>query len=1002
MNREQKLAIIDFISKNDPNGELVRQISPSDDFTSGRISYNTNSVRLYRAISELKDEEYVRAYLLVFLVRKLGFSPSPSIIEFEHEYSIGRPSSRNARIDIIVRYPQDWPDVNNRGRVFLYIECKAPDEFDNDKRYIKGQLFDLSRQETPFPKYGVYYTTRVENGSILDRLLIIDFDEFPTFERWDEQGQPANDLLPQGYGLPERIRFANVELPTQTQRPLRTDVTSAEFERLRHELHNIVWGGGGTNNNDVFVMLVRLFLCRIYDELETAPGSDFRFQRHAKPDGSLESPDEIVARISRLFNEAAASYLGYSETEISETVPFERRKISPAKVAYVIEQLQSISFIRNTSRGEGDILGEFFEKIVAQDFTQTKGQFFTHTNIVRFCTEIVRLGESAKNTFLHERDEQGRPRLPYIIDPSAGSGTFLIESMKAVTKQLSSLTGTNLPRRQREFAQLWFGETSPNYWARDYIYGIEPNADLGLATKVNMILHGDGSTNIFVSSGLLPFADYALNLRSHVLSATIGDPDHPYNRTLNEQFDFIFTNPPFSVSIPEEEKRRLEQSFVLDPNANSEYLFIERWYQLLREGGKVVAVLPESVLDTSSALSIRLFIFQHFWIEAVIALPYVAFKPFTSTKTSILVLKKKSKFEVESWKSAWRTEQDTYSRAIRDIRSSQGRRISAGASVLIGREVTLTNGELPEDIASQVEAIRNNGDAWIFKRVLNNPEFDYRIFMAEPEHVGYKRRKGLEDLITPDDLMGPGVEGNSVLNSYRGGLSDTGSRRFGFWVQFSKVGERPDLRFDPKYQYLWSFREGKVFETYSGPQVRVGELLVPAERNKVAKGSLEEPRGLVDLADVEARTSILLNVTETDELGSDKLEFGDADLAISRLEPYLGKVLKNDPSQRWIGSTEWLLYNLSNTVRDADYVRYLLLLPEMLEAYRCLQSGKRHARFAEIDFLDLLVPHISPDNQTKLADFARNKERQILEFRRNEEDARNNIDSEYLSIITNH
>ena len=58
-------------------------------------------------------------------------------------------------------------------------------------------------------------------------------------------------------------------------------------------------------------------------------------------------------------------------------------------------------------------------------------------------------------------------------------------------------------------AEWFYPNHRENKWAREYIYGSELNFNLGTATKVNMILHGDGATNIFVGTqkgdGLLPF-----------------------------------------------------------------------------------------------------------------------------------------------------------------------------------------------------------------------------------------------------------------------------------------------------------------------------------------------------------------------------------------------------------------------------------------------------------------------------------------------------------------
>lgn len=1044
MNSAEKQAVLDYVQSKDPDGELIRRMVPDVDYRGGVIEYNPAAVRLVRAITQLNDEEYVRAYLFVFLVRELGYRPGPEIFEFEQEYSIGRPGKRQkgARVDIVLRYPPDWPDVDSRGRAFLFIECKAPEKYESDRQYLRGQLFDLARQEIPTPVFGVYYTVNVgAAGVILDRASIIDLTAFPTFQKWDDDGQPATDLIPAQYGIPGRIVYANIDEPSATQRPLRQDVGRAEFERLRSDLHNIVWGGGGTNNNDVFVILVRLFLCRIYDELETNVGEAYRFQRLARTDGSLESPDELVERMSALFKEAATAYLGYSAVEIDETTPFERKKVSSSKLAFVVEQIQDVSLTRNSSRSEGDLLGEFFEGIVSQDFTQSKGQFFTHVNIVKFCLDLLGMGDVARLMFTKQRDEQGRPRLPYIIDPSAGSGTFIVEAMKAVTAAIVPLLAGKLTQRQREFAVAHFGPDSPNLWAREFVYGIEPNADLGLATKVNMILHGDGSTNTFVTSGLLPFSEYQSATRNHVLAASSRVEAHPYSKPLNERFDFVVTNPPFSVSLSEEEKRSLGSNFELAAAARSETLFVERWYQLLREGGKFAAVLPESVLDTSTALSFRLYLLRYFHVEAIVSLPYVAFKPFTSTKTCVVMARKKTAAEVKAWSDAWGLAEKVLRQSVRKLSTDDEVKVRAACAAILWEHPAelFENGDLAQIVELASEAAKDESH-WVFRSVLRDASFDAPIFMAEPQHVGYKRRKGLEDLRRPNDLVGDedpsasdenegsdpddseardaetatpesgdadaaasdGDASPSVLAAFRLGVGASESSRFGFWVRLSDAGARAGLRLDPKFHVLWSLKQGRVFEGYEGTTVRVGDLLVAATRAKVLKGPLEDQRGLVELEDVEARTGRLLNVTQVEEVGSDKIVFGESEIAISKLEPYLGKVFINNPSAAWIGSTEWLTYKTASEDVEVDYVKHLLLLPSMLEAYRCLQSGKRHARFNERDFLDLQVPRLSAGEIAALAQKARRGEEIIERLRRRMARATASIGQLYVDEFARH
>ncbi|WP_051321290.1 N-6 DNA methylase [Chrysiogenes arsenatis] len=989
MNKDQKKAILDYIQHMDPKGDVVESISPKKDFSGGKIKYNESSLLVHRDISSLGDEEWVRAFLLVRLVKELGYNSKEKIIELEKTYSIGRPSRKSARVDILVKYPSDWPEKDKRNSVFLFIECKAPEKFESDRDYLKGQLFNLSKQESPLPAFGVYYTSSFDVGNVFDKCLIVNLSEHSSWDDWDKEGQPSNSIIPTNFDIPKNIEYANIDHPTEEQRPLRTDVNRHEFDRLRKELHDVIWGGGGTNNNDVFVILVRLFLCRVYDELEAAPNATYRFQRAAYENGLVESPEDVVVKMTALFKEAAKTYLGYSNAELEETVPFEAKKISAAKVAFVVEQLQDKSLTRNTHRGDNDLLGDFFEGIVSQDFTQTKGQFFTHINIVKFCIEISGFKENVVQTFMNERDPQGRPRIPKAIDPSCGSGTFMIEAMKVGTSALFPLRKEGkLPKRLKEYSSIWFGEDSPNGWAREFIYGIEPNADLGLATKVNMILHGDGSTNIFVKSGLEPFASYAIYDRSHGLAITKSKGSKfPYAKDCNEEFDFIFTNPPFSISLSGDEKKQLNRDFVLGSNSSSENLFIERWYQLLRAGGKFVVVIPETILDSSSSSDIRLFLFRYFNIKAVISLPYVAFKPFTSTKTCILFAEKKTDQDVEAWSNAWQTQESEYKSLVKGFKSTNDEARLVSATELLGLEKELDS---IEDVLSSYESdldqIVKDGSSWIFKRVVSSENIgDDEIFLAEPQNVGYKRRKGLPDLVQPDDLFGE----TSVFNNFKS--SEKESLRFGFRVKLSELAVRPSLRLDPKYLHLWVKRKGNVFGQEAGIN-KLGDLLVPYKPNKLPKGLLSSPRLLVDLANVESKMSIVSGVEEIDELGSDKIEFGESELAISKLEPYLGKVLINKPEQEWIGSPEWLTYKTTSEVYDLDYLRFLLLTPEMLEVYRCLQSGKRHARLSEADLLALLVPKRSKAEQNEMAKTSRKKMIDILSKREEIEALRKEID----------
>src|ERR1039457_296923 len=97
LTAEHKKTLSAQIKAFDPKGEFVT-VTPSADFKGGFITYNKGKgIILGETSYRLTDEEYVRAWLVVRLINKLGYPAER--IELEHTYSIGRPSTTKAQID---------------------------------------------------------------------------------------------------------------------------------------------------------------------------------------------------------------------------------------------------------------------------------------------------------------------------------------------------------------------------------------------------------------------------------------------------------------------------------------------------------------------------------------------------------------------------------------------------------------------------------------------------------------------------------------------------------------------------------------------------------------------------------------------------------------------------------------------------------------------------------------------------------------------------------------
>lgn len=558
------------------------------------------------------------------------------------------------------------------------------------------------------------------------------------------------------------------------------------LNQLQSDLHNVLWGGGGTDDNEVFSSLTNLILAKIQDEDEKEDGDTYDFQSMAFEKGGdeeFETNEQLFDRINELYRRALKSKLYIlDENELGKSYVIDTKKFSLSKLKYAVQKMEGLSFVdgKNSLSGK-DILGDFFEGIIRNGFKQSKGQFFTHINIVRFMLYALQTDKLAIKRIKEDKE------IPYMIDPSAGSGTFLIEYMKFITENMkyrnrgadgyNADLGTARAVKDKILSDWFYPDHRENKWAQTYIYGSEINFNLGTATKVNMILHGDGSTNIFVKDGLLPFSKYEKATGPNALYGSERDllyKSKDKALDINGQFDLIMTNPPFSVELDNDTKKTVKKNFMFGEKKNSENLFVERWYQLLRENGRLAAVLPESVFDTTENKYIRLFLYKYFKIKAVVSLPQLAFEPYTSTKTSILFAQKKTKAEVGAWNTAWdeagkewqtlktRVEnliavydglkQKSKLPSIRDLAPDEETAIIRRMlkAYITDRDDGMSAGDLIQKYRDELEILctfdRDTQDTfgyvntwWVFGEVATL--LNYSVFTAEAEKIGYKRTK---------------------------------------------------------------------------------------------------------------------------------------------------------------------------------------------------------------------------------------------------------------------
>ena len=664
---EEQLATIARATRDlDPEQEYVAL-----DVEARHVEYK-HPIRAHEAVGDyVGDEEAVRAFLVAWLCT-LGGYPS-ECIDLEKRYLYGRDG--HAELDIRV---SDAGDVE---KAFALIEVKAPHDFKGatDSR-IEGQLFAIAGHEPDCQLLALATIEVGDEGSVAPNAVTIHYDPSLTYARWIGDGRTHVTDIPVAYDEPTQVPFA-----PGTDRDLRTDLDQKALDRLRRQLHDRLWGGS-RDDNQIYAWLVKLFLTKILDEKLTDEGEPYKFQ--VMHEGARrESTSTTLERVSKRYADAYVRYVDPGEMRVE---PLDEALFSAHETQWVVERLQGLS-LTAAGRSCGDLLGSFFETITRDGFKQSKGLFFTHYNLAVFMLEVLEVGPLAEEKL--RSNAHPNDRLPYMIDPSCGSGTFLLAAMRIVSRHVEARRAALSRNRDvREQLQMRFPEGAPNTWAKDFIYGIEKREDLAVSSKVNMVLHRDGHTHVFRDDGLASFTGLASRhgeekFRPHP------DPDGLYEQHVVESFDIVITNPPFSITLDDAIRAQLKSTFELATEKNSENLFLERWYQLLKHGGRLGAVLPESFFSTAENLSARLFLLAHFEIRAIVSLPSHAFQPWTPTRTSLLFARKRQSDSEARWKTSFQKHL---------VDATTARDLGLASAKKIARPVNRTT---PAQLAGHVESV---------------------------------------------------------------------------------------------------------------------------------------------------------------------------------------------------------------------------------------------------------------------------------------------------------
>ena len=602
------------------------------DRASGTVNYAARVQTDESHAKPVDPEELVHGLVIALLASDQYRYPLEAIWHEKHVH-VGSKGSSPKKVDVVVYDPDGLP--------FAMIELKSSKDYTAYRDHaIEHQLFGLA----PFvgsPALLVFATIHSGSGAPKITAECIDYATHKSFQSWRDAGEPSDDIFPEEYRDLDYQPFVN-----GGAKDLALDNTPEDFRAVAAAFHKEFFAEHP--DNTLFRNLVKCLLAKIHDERKCTKGDPYLFQiQHVG--GRPEAARVVFDRVNGLYKQAYARFIDPGGAEVDE---IDANEFSPERVKTVVQSLQGMSITKGAAQ-HGDVIGAFFEQILRAGFKQDRGMYFTHDNLVRFMLAAVDLEGLTRASW--KNADHPEHRLPYVIDPACGSGTFLLHAMRVITRTVTSAWEelvTDLEAEQFYKARL--SEEQPNYWAENFVYGFDPKFIMAVTAKVNMVLHGDGSAHILKQDAFAPFSrfpDDQVRLRP-LRDAARTTPRAAYTPDLCETFDLVVSNPPFGITLATETKKSIGDAFSLSPSTPSEGLFLERCFQLLKPRGRLAIVLPESVLNSKELVETRLLLYRCFDIRCVVSLPRNIFKD-TPTLTSLVFAQKKSVEDLAAWDKAW-------------------------------------------------------------------------------------------------------------------------------------------------------------------------------------------------------------------------------------------------------------------------------------------------------------------------------------------------------------
>tara|TARA_R110001599_G_scaffold25282_7_gene90562 strand:+ start:5800 stop:8274 length:2475 start_codon:yes stop_codon:yes gene_type:complete len=395
---------------------------------------------------------------------------------------------------------------------------------------------------------------------------------------------------PEGTDLP--LGSGKNSLPFRPGLPLKQ--LNSLFARCHNAIRKIE-----KNEETAFDDFSRLLFLKLLEEKSDT--SDFElpysYRFHELAERSESEADQVRDAIEKMLR-------AIKEKTTFGDVIGSRLNLKNAKTfRYIVSQLAAVSFQDSSL----DSKGAAFEYFVRATLKGKKlGQYFTPRPVVRLASVLIGRKKIFGSLLSGEQ--------PKVLDPACGTGGFLVYFMQ------EALHWANKAKEEKLLTQSAFEKICLNL-RRNTFFGSDANDGVASSAKMNMIIAGDGHTNIRAEDSL------ARSAQNWSIQAS--------------DCDIIIANPPFGTSETDSLGATDWSQYPLKLSKGQQ-LFLQKMVLSTKGGGEICTVIDDGLLNTASSRDLRNWLFQNARIKVVVRLPEETFKPNKiNVRSSVILMEKR-------------------------------------------------------------------------------------------------------------------------------------------------------------------------------------------------------------------------------------------------------------------------------------------------------------------------------------------------------------------------